>query len=182
MNNNLFEIFRIFFIIGIQLLGGGYVIVPLLKKYLIEERNWITEEELIDYYAMSQCIPGIIAGNIAICCGYKIKKTLGAVMAVAGIIVPSFLCIIILANVLINVVDNEIVQNAFWGIRIGVIVLIIITIRDIWSKSVNSKFSYVLYFIILACLLFLTLSPALIILLSALIGIIYTKLRGEKND
>ena len=74
MNIKLFDIFKIFFIIGLQLLGGGYVIVPLLKKYLVDERKWLNEEELYDYFAMSQCIPGIIAVNISISCGYKLKK------------------------------------------------------------------------------------------------------------
>lgn len=66
---SLWEIYRIFFIIGTQLLGGGYVILPLLQKYIVKERSWISEEELIDYFAISQCIPGIIAGNISMFTG-----------------------------------------------------------------------------------------------------------------
>ena len=181
MNVKLFDIYKIFFIIGIQLLGGGYVIIPLLQKYIVEERKWLTEEELVDYFAMSQCIPGIIAGNIAICSGYKARKTLGALMAILGIVTPSFICIILLANLLTSVVNNPIVHNAFWGIRISVIILIFITIKDIWKKSVNSKFTYFMYFLILISLIILPVSPTVIIIVSALIALMHSKIEGTKD-
>ena len=178
---SLFEIFKIFFLIGIQLLGGGYVILPLLKKYIVEERNWLTEEELVDFFALSQCIPGIIAGNISMFAGYKARKSLGAIAAILGIITPSFISIIILANILVSVLDNEVIQDAFWGIRIAVVILIIMTIRDMWVKSVNSKFTYLLFAFILLLLLLLPISPTIIIILSALISLIYGKVRGSNN-
>ncbi len=178
---NLTEIYKIFFLIGIQLLGGGYVILPLLQKYLVEERKWLTEEELIDYFAVSQCIPGIIAGNIAMFSGYKARKTSGALMAILGLITPSFFAIIILASLLTTFTDNKIVQDAFWGIRISVIVLIIITVKEMWSKSVNSKFTYILFFIILLLLIFLPVSPAFIIIISALTSFFYLKIGEKKN-
>lgn len=178
---SLFEIFKIFFLIGIQLLGGGYVILPLLKRYIVEERNWLSAEELVDFFALSQCIPGIIAGNISMFAGYKVRKSLGAIAAILGIITPSFFSIIILANILVNVLDNEIIQDAFWGIRIAVVILIIMTIRDMWAKSVNSKFTYLLFAFILLLLLLLPISPTIIIILSALISLIYGKIRGSNN-
>ena len=181
MNNSLFEIFKIFSIIGIQLLGGGYVIVPLLKKYLVEERNWMSEEELVNFNAMSQCLPGIIACNISMCAGYKAKGIPGAITAVLGIITPSFLCIILLANILSEIVEYDIIKNAFWGIRISVVILILITIKDLWNKSVYSKYTYLLFFTVLASFLFLPLSPAVIIILSALISLIYGSIKRGNN-
>lgn len=178
---SLFEIFRIFFIIGLQLLGGGYVILPLLQKYIVNERKWLSEEELIDYFAVSQCIPGIIAGNISIFSGYKARRTWGALAAITGIITPSFICIIVLANLLSKAVENQYVQDAFWGIRISVIILILITVKDMWGKSVNSYFTYILFFIILAALIFLPVSPTIVIILSAVFAIIYSKIKGAKN-
>ncbi len=178
---SLREIYKIFFIIGAQLIGGGYVILPLLKKYIAEERKWLSEEELIDYFAVSQCIPGIIAGNIAIFSGYKARKGLGALAAITGLITPPFLCILILAHILTNFTNNEIVQEAFWGIRISVIVLIIITVKDMWTKSVNSKFTYTLFSIVLIFLLTMKISPAVIIILSALSALLYSKIKGNKN-
>lgn len=181
MKVSLFEIFRIFFLIGIQLLGGGYVILPLLKKHIVEERNWMSEEELIDFFAMSQCIPGIIAGNISMCAGYKARKTIGAIVALLGLITPSFISIIILANILTNIVNIPIVQNAFWGIRISVVILILITVKDMWEKSVNSKFTYFLFFFILAALVILPVSPTVIIIVSAIIALLHSKAGGNSN-
>lgn len=181
MNKSLFEIFKIFFIIGLQLLGGGYVIVPLLKKYIVDDRNWMSEEELVDFYAMSQCIPGIIAVNIATCAGYKIRKISGAIAALMGIVVPAFLIILIFACLMTGISDYEIVQAAFKGIRVSVIVLIILTIKDLWAKSVNSKFSYILFFLILALLLLLKISPTLVVIFSAIVAVVYYKIKGVKN-
>ena len=182
MNNSFFEIFKIFFIIGIQLLGGGYVIVPLLKKYIVDDKKWISEEELVNLYAMSQCLPGIIACNIAISTGYKARGFIGALAAALGIIIPPFFCIILLANILSGIVNIETVKNAFWGIRISVIVLILITIKDLWAKSVNSLFSYILFFIILICLLVLPVSPTVVIILSAITALISGQIRRKIND
>ncbi len=181
MKVSLFEIYKVFFIIGIQLLGGGYVIVPLLKSSVVEEKKWLTEEELIDFYAMSQCIPGIIAGNIATCAGFKIRGILGALTAILGIITPPFVIIIMLANILTSIIDYPIIQNAFWGIRISVVILVILTIKDLWTKSVNSTFAYILFFFILLCLLILPVSPTLIIITSAVISLLYSKIKGGKN-
>ena len=155
--------------------------MPLLQKYIVEERKWLTEEELIDYFAVSQCIPGIIANNIAIFSGYKARRTLGAIMATLGIVTPCFICILSLATILTTAVENKIVQDAFWGIRIAVIVLILITIKDMWKKSVNSVFTYLLYFVILAGFILLPVSPSVIIILSAIFALIYTKAGGKNN-
>ncbi len=181
MNKSLFEIFKIFFIIGIQLLGGGYVIVPLLKKYIVDERKWMNDEELVDFYAMSQCIPGIIAGNISVCAGYKARGILGAIVALSGIVAPAFICIVILANILTGITDYPIIQNAFSGIRISVIILILVTIKDLWKKSVNSVFSYILFFSIFIALVILPVSPTLIIIISGAIALLYGRLKGAKN-
>ena len=178
---SLWEIYKIFFLIGFQLLGGGYVILPLLQKYVVEERQWITNEDLIDYFSISQCIPGIIAGNISIFTGYKVRKLLGAIVAILGIITPCFICILTIANCLTNLVENKFVQNAFWGIRISVIILILVTIKDMWKNSVNSIFSYILFAIVLSAFLFLPVSPAVIIVLAAITGLIYSEVRGNKN-
>ena len=181
MKKSYFEIFKIFFIIGIQLLGGGYVIVPLLKKYIVDERGWMSEEELVDFYALSQCIPGIIAGNIAVCSGYKTKGILGAIMALFGLITPAFIAIIILANILTGITNYPIVQHAFSGIRVSVIILILVTIKDLWKKSVNSLFTYILFISILLALLILPVSPTLIIIISGVVALLYGKFKGVKN-
>ncbi len=179
---SLFEIFYIFCFIGIQLLGGGYVIVPLLKKHIVDDKKWMSEDELVNFFAMSQCIPGIIAGNIAVCAGYRARKLLGAVAAISGIILPSFITILLLANILSKFTEYTYIQNAFGGIRIAVVVLIIITIKDLWSKSINSKFAYTLFFIILVLLLASNISPAIVILLSGIISVIFCSVMRKLHD
>lgn len=182
MNASVFEIFKIFFIIGIQLLGGGYVIMPLLKKYIVEERNWLTEDELVDYFAISQCIPGIIAANIATASGYKARGLFGATAAIFGLITPSFFGILIFAALLTQIVEYKIIQNAFWGIRISVVILIILTVKDLWNKSINSVFSYILFFTILMSLIFIPISPTVIILLAGIAAILYSRIKRRQND
>ena len=182
MKKSLWEIYKIFFIIGMQLLGGGYVIVPLLKKYIVDEREWMKEEELVDFFAMSQCIPGIIAANIAVCAGYKANGILGAIAAIAGVITSPFICIILLAQILSGIVQYPIVQNAFAGIRISVVILILITIKDLWKNSVNSVFTYILFGIILAILLLMPLSPTIVIIFAGITALIYGKIKGAEND
>ncbi len=178
---SLWEIYKIFFIIGIQLLGGGYVILPLLRKYIVEERNWLSEEELVDYFALSQCTPGIIAGNISMFSGYKARGIFGALTAILGIITPSFFAIILLANILNGAIENKIVQDAFWGIRISVIVLVIVTVKDMWAKSVYSRFTSIIFIVVLIALLFFPISPAIVILLSAIAAVLHSKVIGGKN-
>ena len=159
MKTSLWNIFKIFFIIGAQLLGGGYVILPLLKKYIVEERNWITETELVDYFAVSQCLPGIIATNIAVFSGFKLRGYTGAIFSLIGLIAPSFIAILLIANMITNFADNKIIQDAFWGIRISVVILVIMTIKDMWKVSVNSKYTYFIFVTVLLLMLFFNLSP-----------------------
>lgn len=183
-NVKLREIFVIFFIIGIQLLGGGYVILPLLKQEFIEKRNWIEENELVDYYAISQCIPGLIAINISIFVGHKIRKKSGAMAALLGIVAPSFLAIIMLASILMYHINNKFLQNAFWGIRIGVLILIILTVQELWEKSIKSKFSFILFIIISVLMLLTNISPVLLIILAGITGVInnYINSRIKKEN
>ncbi len=173
----LSEIYKIYFLIGIQLIGGGYVILPLLKKYLIEDKKWMKEEELIDYLALSQSLPGIIALNISIFSGWKLRKLKGAIMAILGLLTPSFIIILLIANFVFNIANNKIVQDAFFGIRLSIIVLIFYMAYDIFKKSVKSKFSIFLFILILSGALFMKLAPTTLVLLSILIAI----LKGLKN-
>lgn len=174
---SLFEIFKIYFFIGLQLVGGGYVILPLLKKYLVDERKWMKEEELIDYLALSQCLPGIIALNISIFSGWKLRKLKGALTAILGLLLPSFLIIVLVASFIFNIADNKFVQDAFFGIRLSIIVLIFFMIYDIFKKSVKTKFSIFLFILILTAVLFTKLTPTTLVIISVLIAI----LRGAKK-
>lgn len=173
MKPSIFEIYKIFFLIGIQLVGGGYVILPLLKKYLAEDRNWIKEDDIIDYLALSQCLPGIIALNISIFTGYELRKIKGAIAAIAGLITPSFFIILVVAAFIFNIADNKLVQDAFFGIRLSIIVLIFFMIFDIFKKSVRSIFSVSLFIAMLFLVLYFKIAPTSLVVLSILIAICY---------
>ncbi len=94
MEKTLYQIFKTFFKVGTLLLGGGYVILPLLQSELVDKKNWINDDELCEYYALSQTVPGIIAANISIFAGYKLRGTAGAIAALMGIVTPAFVAII----------------------------------------------------------------------------------------
>lgn len=175
---SVFEIFKIYFIIGLQLVGGGYVILPLLKKYLVEERKWMREDELIDYLALSQCLPGIIALNISIFSGYALLKLKGAIAAITGLLLPSFVIILLVASFVFNIADNKTVQDAFFGIRLSVIVLIFFMVYDIFKKSVNSAFKISLFLGILVLILFFNFAPSSLVVLAILIAL----LRGIRKN
>ncbi len=174
----LFDIFKIYFLIGCQLIGGGYVILPLLRKYLIEKRNWLKEEELIEYVALSQCLPGIIALNISIFSGWRLNKLKGSLIAVFGLILPSFIIVSLISLILYKISDMKIVENLFFGIRLSMLILLFNMIYDIFKTSMKSYFSYFLFFFILFMIIYTSFSPVILIILAILISILKG---GHKN-
>ena len=132
---SLFKLFLIFAKIGAILLGGGYIILPIMTNEFVDKRQLITSDELLDYFALSQSLPGIIAANISMFVGYKLRGKCGAVTAMLGIILVPFISVILIALFLDIIVNNEYVSGAFRGIGIAVITLIILTIREIWQNS-----------------------------------------------
>lgn len=189
MKKTLYQIFKIFFKIGTLLLGGGYVILPLLQAELVDKRNWISDDELCEYYALGQSIPGIIAANVSIFVGYKLRGILGAISAIIGIVLPAFVAIIILARIMTEITGLGFIQNIFWGVSVGVMMLIFLSVKEIWRKSVIDNFScfiFFLAFILSACF---DISPAIIVLGAIFIGVwvqlsknIAKRLNGGKND
>ena len=129
MEKTLYQIFKTFFKVGTLLLGGGYVILPLLQSELVEKKNWIDDDELCEYYALGQSVPGIIAANTAIFVGYKLKRTAGALAATIGITMPAFLAIIIIAKLIEEIIRLKFIQSIFWGVGIGVVLLVFLAIK-----------------------------------------------------
>ncbi len=180
----LFKLFFLFSKIGLFTFGGGYAMFPILKAELIEKRGWITEDELLDYYAIGQCTPGIIAVNVATFVGKKLKGITGAAFTTLGVIFPSVVIILIIASCINNFADLWFVQSAFSGIRVAVIVLILNTIISMWKKSVQKPFDYIVFLFALVLSFFDILSSVLVVVLSAIAGIIYTlfiKKGGKKK-
>lgn len=177
----LFKLLFIFSKIGLFTFGGGYAMFPILKSELIEKRGWITEDELLDYYAIGQCTPGIIAVNVATFVGKKLRGITGAAFTTAGVILPSVVIITVIASFISNFADLWFVQSAFSGIRVAVIVLILNTIISMWKKSVQKAFDYIVFLSALVLSFFNIISSVIVVIVSAVAGIIYTVTRKEKG-
>jgi len=171
MEKTLYQIFKTFFKVGTLLLGGGYVILPLLQSELVDKKHWIDDDELCEFYALGQSVPGIIAANVSIFVGYKLRKTVGAITAVIGIVMPAFLSIIVLAKILQEIIQLKFVQSIFWGVGIGVLILIFLAVKEIWKKSVVDKFSCWIFFITFILSACFKAPPASLIIMAVFIGL-----------
>ena len=178
---SLLKLYLIFVKIGAILLGGGYVILPILINELTEKRKLIKQDELLDYFALSQSLPGIIAANISMFVGYNLCGTIGAVTSMIGIITVPFICIVLLASFLSNLAENPIMQGIFWGVGVAVITLILLTIREIWQKSKRNLFFYTIFLLTLLSMFFIGLSPIKAIIIFSIIGVLIKKITSNKE-
>jgi len=168
----LFEIFTSFFRIGLFTFGGGYAMLPIARKEVVDRRKWITNEELIDFYGIAQVSMGIIAINTSVLIGYKVNKKLGGVVAGMSSMLPSIIIILLIAMFLENILKYPIVVNMFAMIRIVVTALIINTAIELSKKGIkdlNGVFIFIGSFLLIT---FLDISPIFIVLFSILAGII----------
>jgi len=174
---NLFKLFTIFLKIGSMTFGGGYAMLPLLQKEIVEKHKLATQDELMNYYAVGQCTPGIIAVNTATFIGYKYAKIKGAIIATLGLIFIPFLLILTLANIINLLTQFTIIQDAFSGIKVCVGALILSSVIKLSKTGIIDRFTLLL-FILMFLLAIINLSPIAIILIAGILGI----LGGKKND
>ena len=177
----LWELFAAFARIGALTFGGGYAMIPMLEREVVNRHHWATEEELMDYYAVGQCTPGVIAVNTATFIGYKIAGNLGGMIATLGVVTPSLLIIMLIASVLQNFADVPAVKSAFAGIRVCVCVLIFNAVLKLWKKAVVDKATLVLFLLVFLLSLFTKLSPVVFVVVCAAAGILLTRwgVRGK---
>ena len=175
------ELFSSFARVGAMTFGGGYAMLPLLEREVVEKHGWATEEELMDYYAVSQCTPGVIAVNVATFIGFKIGGNLGGIVATLGVVTPSLLIIMLIASILTNFADVPAVKSAFAGIRVCVCVLIFNAVMKLWKKAVVDKGSLVLFLVVFLLSVFFKISPVWFVVLCAAAGIVLTRMgvRGK---
>lgn len=181
MEKSFWSIFKTFFKVGTLLLGGGYVILPLLTSEIVEKKHWITSDELCKFYALGASLPGIIAANTAIFTGRKLLGRKGAIAATIGIVLPSFLAIVLLASILSEIVDKPSVQHIFWGVGIGVITLLFLAVKEMWTKCVLDKFSICVYSVCLILAFTRVIPLSLIVILALVSGIIFQRIEDKKN-
>ena len=176
----LIDLFFTFCRIGGLTFGGGYAMLPIIQKEIVEEKKWATEEEVLDYYAVGQCTPGIIAVNTATFIGYKVQGIIGAIVATLGVVFPSLIIITIIAALLKNFANYSIVQHAFSGIRVVVIALIVSAILKLAKTSIKNSTTLIIAIIAFILVAFVNLSPIYIVVAAACIGLILKFIRGRK--
>lgn len=165
------QLFRAFFRVGVLTFGGGYAMLPILRREVVETNPWCTDEELADYYAIGQCTPGIIAVNTATFVGYKLRGVPGGVFATLSLVLPSFLIILAIAAVLENFAHLPVVINAFAGIRVAVVALVLNAVLKLLKTSVVDKATLVIFLLVFILATVFSVSPVWFVLAAGLAGI-----------
>ena len=178
--NIYLDMFLTFARIGGLTFGGGYAMLPILQREVVENKKWASEEELMDYFAIGQCTPGIIAVNTATFIGQKNKGILGGIIATLGVIFPSLIIISLLAGVIEAFSHILWVQYAFGGIRVCVLVLILNAVVKLYKKAVVDKVTLIIFLVVALGSCFTDISPIIFVVLSAIASIIVKVLGGKK--
>ena len=175
------NLFLAFAKIGVMTFGGGYAMLPMLERELIDNRGWTTNEELMDYFAVAQCTPGVIAVNTATFIGYKLYGNLGGIVATLGVVSPSLVIITTIAGVLTNFADIPAVKHAFAGVRVCVCVLIFNAVVKLWKGAIKDRAALEQFVVIFLLSVFLDVSPVVYVIACAAAGIFLTKMgvRGK---
>ena len=179
MLKDLLALYTIFFRIGAVTFGGGYAMLPILRREIVQSRGWVDEETIMDYYALSQGLPGIIAINVAVFIGYKRRGVLGGIFSALGMVSPCLIIITIIAAFLSNFKDNVYVQHALAGISVCVAALILDAVVGLWKKGVKDVFGIIVCFVMLGLSVFTDVSPILLVVACALLGIGYKSFLGK---
>ena len=183
----LLELYLAFLKIGAVNFGGGYAMLPLLERDLVQDREWTTTQDLTDYFAIGQCTPGLIALNVSTFIGSRRKGIPGAIAATVGFVTIPIVIILIIATFLQGFADYPVVQNAFAGIRVCVCVLIVQAVLRLWNKSVVDKTTLILYLGVflmtaLSGVLPLAIPAAVLVIISGMLGVIIGGFRDKNKD
>lgn len=176
------SLFLTFSGIGAMMFGGGYAMLPLLQREVVEKHGWVTDEEMSDYFAIGQCTPGIIAVNVATFVGRKQAGVAGAAAATLGQVFPCLIIICVIAGILSNFAELKIVQDAFGGVRACVCVLILNAVVKLFRGGVVDVPSFLIFLCVLLTAVFSNLSPAVLIAGAGLAGFVVSFFRRKKED
>ena len=183
----LIDLFWTFARIGVVTFGGGYAMLPILTRELVEKRGWTTDEEMTDYFAIGQCTPGVIAVNVATFVGNKQKGFLGGLFATLGMVFFPLIIITVIAMFLTNFADNEYVKDALAGISVCVCVLVVNAIIKLWKNSIADKIAFLIFAVafLLSILsdyvLPFSISPVILVLLGGVAGVVIKQIGGKKK-
>ncbi len=178
----LIDLYVAWFKMGLFTFGGGYAMLPMIQKEVIEKHHWATEDEIMDYYAIGQCTPGIIAVNTATFVGYKVKKDIGGIIATLGVVSPSIIIISILSTLISNFSEIPVVQHALSGIQIAVCVLMYVAIEKLLKKGVKDVPTFLIFAGAFVLAYFTDISTVVLVLIAGAVGYamsIMNKKEGE---
>ena len=173
-------LFWVFAQMGACCFGGGYAMLSLLQKIIVEKHHWATEDELMDYYAIGQCTPGIIAINTSTFIGYKRKGIPGAIAASIGFLTPSIIIITVIAAFLENFADLPVVAHALAGIRVCVCVLILDAVLNLGKKSVRETSSWIIFLVTAALAFFTNISTVILVVAAGVVGYVLYVVRRKQ--
>ena len=173
------KLFTAFFKIGLFTFGGGYAMLPMLQREVVERNEWATEDELLDYFAIGQCTPGVIAVNTATFVGTRLAGAIGGAVATAAVVLPSLIIITVISSILRNFASYEVVRHAFAGIRVAVAVLVITSVWRLCRKGVKGAFANGIFAASLFVMLLTEISPVWVVLAALLIGLIGCRKGGR---
>lgn len=171
MFSDLLNLFLIFFRVGAFTFGGGYAMIPILEREFVTQRGWITSEDMLNYVAIGQSTPGIIAVNMATFIGYRRCKTLGSAAATLGVITPSVIIISIIAAFISNFSEYVYVQKALSGINIAVAVILVSAVWDLGKKSIADIIGFALAVIAFIAVVVFDINSIWLILFALVVGI-----------
>ncbi len=175
------ELFVTFFKIGIMTFGGGYAMLPIIQREVVEKKGWVTEEELLNYYALGQCTPGVIAVNTATFVGNRRKGIPGGVFATLSLVVPSLIIITVIAALLTGFADYPLVQHALGGIRAAVVVLVAFSVKKLLKSGVKQALGWGIFVLSFLLSAIFAISPVLVVLGSAAAGLLAGFLSDRKE-
>ena len=176
------QLYTAWFKMGLFTFGGGYAMLPMIQKEVIERYGWATEEEVMNYYAIGQCLPGIIAINSATFIGYRLKGVFGAIISTIGVISPSFIIIVVIAGLIANFSELTTVQYALSGINVAVCVLMFNTITNLWQNNIKNIGSLTVFVVAIILAMFTDISTVYLVIGAGILGVVMSRLGVFKHD
>lgn len=178
---SLIQILISFIKVGALTFGGGYAMLPIIEREIINNKSWVTKEEVLDYYAVAQSIPGLIGINTAVMIGHKKRGVVGGIFAAIGVMIPCIVVITVIAGVLSGFRENVYVKHALSGISVCVIALVVGSIISLWKKAITDIPQFLICLLGLAISIFTNASPIFCIIGAAVLGVIINLIIRRKN-
>lgn len=178
----LWNLYAAWFRMGLFTFGGGYAMLPMIQKEVIEKYHWAEEDEIMDYYAIGQVTPGIIAVNTATFVGHKVRGIAGGIAATLGVVSPSILIICVIAGLIQNFSDIPVVQSALKGIQVAVCVLMTKSVINLYQKGVKDTAGFIIFAAALVLSMFTDISTVILVVIAGVTGYVLYTIKNRKGS